>query len=151
MGLSRLAEALLADMAADQEVESITPNEHGIVAMEIGDVILGLGFSEPREAVYVMSVMTDDPSQLPDWPWIGFSASLRISRRPTRLAVEPGSGALVLITQVPLRGLRYPVFAEALDQFLQDVRDIRATLRVSRPSGGSLPLNFDPGEFLIRI
>ena len=152
MRLSRLAETMLDELAQQQGLPALQPNEDGIIPVELGDVTLAIAFSEQRDTAYFMTVLSDRPDQLPKWQTKALAFGATFKQRPTRLAVEPQTGQLVLVSHLALAGARADQFNAALEQFLGDVRATRASLDMHATSGSSAkaPLSFE-NEFIFRV
>ena len=119
--LSARAASLLSELAKDHGVGPLDFDADGLIPMTIHDKQVAVAFSPANDSFFFVSlVQTPDEARSVD-PWLAFEMSGLLAKRRTRLAIEPGSKALMLVREIPLAGLAYWQFIDAIDEFLGDL------------------------------
>jgi hypothetical protein len=147
--LSARAAALLQDMARDHGRRGLEFDKDGLIPLQIGGVQMAIAYSGANDSFFMMSVIDDRPDGKLADPWPLFELCAGLASRRTRLAIEPKSGSLVLVSELFAAGIDYWQLAQALESFARDCREV-----MTGPAGGSgrrtaLP-SFDGRQEFIR-
>ncbi len=126
MQLSNGAQTILDQFAADQGLRQLAFDEDGLIPIQLGeDLFIAVGYNPANDIFFFLSVIDPDgDTALPD-PWWAFARNQELAARRTRLAVEPSSKALMMITDTLVSGLQFPDFTSRLDAFVADVEKVR--------------------------
>ena len=123
---SARAQGILDQFARDQGLKTLRLGPDGTIPIGLGaDLAMAIGYDAANDAFDLFAVL--DPNGdggLAD-PWWAFRENAELAGRRTRLALEPSTGALVVIAEVLLGGLDFPAFNARLDRFVRDVRDLK--------------------------
>jgi len=152
MPLSSGARSLLADMASDHGLGALDFDAEGLIPIDIDGNAMAIVYSEPRDSFFLMGLIALDAKQAMGGPWQALMAAGRLRGPRTRLAVEPDSGALVVVSEVFVLGTTYPELASALELFVADFTALRERHGgdSAEPKLGIADL-FSSNEILIRI
>lgn len=122
--------ALLADIAREHAAGTLVPDSDGLVPMKIDNEAVVLVFSPAWESLFLSAVLAKNARPLDAHPFAAFTLGPRFAGPRTRIAIEPRSGALIVIAEFALEGMYYPAFETALKTFLADLRLARAQLHL---------------------
>ena len=130
--------------------------DDGTLTLELDDsTLVSVGVDRSGETLTLFAPLTADPLTEPDFVRRALEANFLWRRTGgATLAIEPGSGQLVLQVRLALAGLQVPAFATALEGFAEQAAAWSAELaangsRAATPGPDSDPqgLPFDPKMF----
>lgn len=147
--LSARAAALLQDMARDHGLRGLEFDKDGLIPIQIGGVQLAIAYSGANDSFFMMSVIDDRADGKLADPWHLFELCAGLANRRTRLAIEPKSGSLVLVSELFAAGIDYWQLAQALESFARDCREVMTAPSGGAGHGASLP-SFDGHQEFIR-
>jgi hypothetical protein len=152
--LTRQAEALLADLARDHGLKALAPDENGLVQVTLDDsMAIAFAFAAPGNVCIMMHVLEEAPERPYPRAWEAFDLSESWADRRTRIALEPSSGALMILRDIVLEGLSYAGFARAFETFASDAEEARARFGAGGgpvPGPGVADHPLDEGMMIIR-
>lgn len=132
MQTSARAQGILDQFARDQGVAPLRFDRDGLIPITLGpDLVVAIGYNAAVDAFFFFAVLDVEGGKAPGTAWWAFGENARLAERRTRLALEPSTDALTLAADLPVAALDYPAFADALDRFVRDCKDVRARI----PSG----------------
>ena len=117
-----VAEALLASLGEDLDLEGLAFDEQGRVLLTIdGEQLVTLALdAEDPDALYLFSAIVPASPETPDLLWRALKANyLWEGAAGATLAVEPEAGVLVAHRRLALPGLTYPDFHQAVRLFAE--------------------------------
>src|SRR5262245_10814205 len=117
--LSARAEALLQDMARDHGLRSLEFDKEGLIPIQIGGVQMAIAYSGANDSFFMMTVIDERADGKLVDPWLAFERCAGIASRRTRLAIEPKSGSLVLVSELFVAGIDYWQLAQSAREFRQ--------------------------------
>lgn len=147
--LSARAAALLQDMARDHGLRGLEFDKDGLIPIQIGGVQMAIAYSGANDSFFMMSVIDDRADGKLADPWRLFELCAGLANRRTRLAIEPKSGSLVLVSELFAAGIDYWQLAQALESFARDCREVMTAPAGGSGHGASLP-SFDGHQEFIR-
>jgi hypothetical protein len=147
--LSGRAEALLQDMARDHGLRGLEFDKDGLIPIQIGGIQTAIAYSGANDRFFMMSVIDDRAGGQVANPWRPFELTAGLAARRTRLAIEPKSGSLVLVSELFLAGIDYWQLARAIESFVKDCREVMMA-PTGADHGASLP-PFANDEGFIRV
>jgi len=147
--LSARGEALLQDMARDHGLRGLEFDKDGLIPIQVGGIQIAIAYSGANDSFFMMSVIDDRIDGKAADPWRLFELTASLAARRSRLAIEPKSGSLVLVSELFLAGIDYWQLAKAIESFVKDCRDVMMA-PAGTGHGTSLP-SFANDEKFIRV
>ena len=147
--LSARAAALLQDMARDHGLRGLEFDKDGLIPIQVGGIQIAIAYSGANDSFFMMSVIDDRIDGKAADPWRLFELTASLAARRSRLAIEPKSGSLVLVSELFLAGIDYWQLARAIESFVKDCREV-----MMAPTGadhGASLQSFANDEGFIRV
>jgi len=122
--------------------------DDGTLTLELDDrTLVSVGIDRGGQTLTLFAPVTAGPLTEPDLVHHALEANfLWRGTGGATLAIEPGSGQLVLQARLALAGLQIPAFATALESFAEQAASWSSELAASGPRAPARPDGRQPGS-----
>jgi hypothetical protein len=121
------ARAILDALGRSQGIAAMNFDSDGLIPIALEELQIALGYRAGEDCFFLFGLVAPQPELDDGRAWSIFDVNRDLCERGMRLAVDPRSGALVLVVEIHCAGLEFYQFDHTLNDFVRTFAELTAT------------------------